>query len=879
MLDQTEGQPPHEIIPHAVDLRSNVNSNNRSTVSPASLSIADFKSNPVLLEVLPYGGTGSSVGKLGDLLVVFENGEISCFSGDLKDRRWTAHLRHASNVDDDQQSSTMIEFAKVTNAGVLSRGLLKDRQDVLASLGLHNSVDPRQGVELPALAIVSRNIHTGNADSSERMFQVLSIRPAKESGTTKNRGSIQTIFSSKLPNSTPVTSKINSISFDPSSGIMQEISSGDLIAYDVSTTVASFSPPARIRRNPTLSFLSLSGSLVILATHREISAYDLEYQALQASVDLTDMSSPNLNDRKRKLGQAEATSAGLSIELHYHFAGLGLAVGISGKDLIGIPTKLSVGSSDNKRKKGGGKLLSVIGRGLNAKDLDAAPLVMPTDLPAALGQYFPACTTMQSSQWREEASQLDQCVEKRDVSNFDRLFAQYCGTSFDDIDLEAARTQEDESNSGKNSIFESSFEQRGSFENTSAADGSKKRKRPHHKTPPNRAMIGPSIPLDKILFALSKIFRWSSSSRPAESSKDLNSDGILKIIFYPPKTVNWLMHTGAFSAENVEMAFRQDQSSPRLSSYLSLSKFVDSIVEQSPDFKLLYALLRSPSHLGVEHTARALLLLIRALKDQPPNQNSDNRLLTNGNRSKGLTNGKTSAKMEKSTPAEQGPVVTSVDVREQALDATFERLVKFSATSVTKTFKTHLKREEVLDLIERLRFELSRDGWIYHCLDDEPEALSPASGKHHRVVLLGDLLNIAIDSLGTSGWLSSSGSAASQDTTVDLISQIRYEISAALEGLEEAAYLEGLFAELLRYEKSAVKAAPKKPTTTTSNAPMIVQTQNPDEKLLPLGLKAVQDIPRTRIGAGGEVQTRTMRDIGHLKSMRVGKYSLERIMI
>ena len=49
---------------------------------------------------------------------------------------------------------------------------------------------------------------------------------------------------------------------------------------------------------------------------------------------------------------------------------------------------------------------------------------------------------------------------------------------------------------------------------------------------------------------------------------------------------------------------------------------------------------------------------------------------------------------------------------------------------------------------------------------------------------------------------------------------------------------------------------------------------------LPLGLNLDKDrVPLTKVGAGGEVMRRSRRDIGDLKSRRVGEYSFERIVI
>ena len=122
----------------------------------------------------------------------------------------------------------------------------------------------------------------------------------------------------------------------------------------------------------------------------------------------------------------------------------------------------------------------------------------------------------------------------------------------------------------------------------------------------------------------------------------------------------------------------------------------------------------------------------------------------------------------------------------------------------------------------------------------------------------------------------------------DLISSLKFEVSAALEAIEEGTYLKGITSEMVRYgnavqnamseNSEAQRKIPAKKKQKKSK-PMTLQTADPEQALLPLGLKPEQHISKLKVGAGGEVQTRTKRDIGNLLSQRVGKYTLERITI
>ena len=121
--------------------------------------------------------------------------------------------------------------------------------------------------------------------------------------------------------------------------------------------------------------------------------------------------------------------------------------------------------------------------------------------------------------------------------------------------------------------------------------------------------------------------------------------------------------------------------------------------------------------------------------------------------------------------------------------------------------------------------------------------------------------------------------------TADTISYMKAEISAALEGIEEATYLRGILGEMLLCGKEALQQGERKMIGKAQDhgpiKPLTIALHDEgQERILPLGLHPTTPaISKTRIAAGGEVVERTARDIGRLKSRMVGKYSFERIVI
>jgi hypothetical protein len=231
-------------------------------------------------------------------------------------------------------------------------------------------------------------------------------------------------------------------------------------------------------------------------------------------------------------------------------------------------------------------------------------------------------------------------------------------------------------------------------------------------------------------------------------------------------------------------------------------------------------------------------------------------------------------------------------VRGEALSIALSKLYTCPTNTIVYALQTTFTTQEVVSLIYLLRFELARGGWTSRYLDDEQLDIidNEAGTPDNTILVISSLLNNCVDAVGAGGWLSGDARLVNGDSfeAEELISSLKLEVSAALEGVEEAVYLKGLTSEMIRYGNAVHKAwEPREPAADgpaskkqkTSHKPVILPSSDQDSKLLPLGLKADQQISRLRVGAGGEVQERSARDIGRLKSLKVGKYSLERIVI
>jgi hypothetical protein len=381
------------------------------------------------------------------------------------------------------------------------------------------------------------------------------------------------------------------------------------------------------------------------------------------------------------------------------------------------------------------------------------------------------------------------------------------------------------------------------------------------------------------------MFSWNDGSQTPENgeveSKKHSVQFRLTIVLYAPNVFRWLVESGNFSISSLEQSVRRTAPRGNFTKGLPAGNFVNALADFDPEMKLLLFILRSPVYLDVGELLSALKLLMRSLEFPT---NGASYQITNGEAfSSPVVNGDSALALrfeedaaERDLDLALSVLETGSAIREEALTALLTRLHLFPSTTTARALRRELNSDEVLSLVQLLRNELSRGGWTSIYLDEDAEDFDeePQKSTSERGVhLISDLIGCALDSSGPGGWLL--GAAASNDNDnpmEDLVATLRLEVSAALECIEEATYLNGLLGEMLRYEKSVASARKDSKSKTR-------KSKGPEGGLLPLGLKAERGISLTRVGAGGEIQKRSVRDRGSLISKTVGKYSFERIKI
>jgi len=151
------------------------------------------------------------------------------------------------------------------------------------------------------------------------------------------------------------------------------------------------------------------------------------------------------------------------------------------------------------------------------------------------------------------------------------------------------------------------------------------------------------------------------------------------------------------------------------------------------------------------------------------------------------------------------------------------------------------------------------------------DGVDEASGPSDQAIkAIGDLMNCAIDAIGTTGFLV--GLSAESYGVHDLLSSLRTEVSAGLEGLYEVNVLESALREMERY---GAEAGGKRPLLDGAAVNGVAEANT----ILPLGCRAEASLVKGKSGAGGRDGKKSKYLQMREKSMRVGKYSIDRIRI
>jgi len=233
---------------------------------------------------------------------------------------------------------------------------------------------------------------------------------------------------------------------------------------------------------------------------------------------------------------------------------------------------------------------------------------------------------------------------------------------------------------------------------------------------------------------------------------------------------------------------------------------------------------------------------------------------------------------------------------QRALTLALDRFGASPPSTISANLQALFNQTEVLALIQVLRQQLFQGGHT-RSFQSLPPAESSANEPASTVQLdaVVRVLSGCVDAIGPLGFL---GTVEHEDFIGNIVPDLATEITHTTQSLEDAAELQGILRETLRYEESIRKHqavgthVPSHPDgTKISQQPGTICTlysetgqgqdslQNGDA--LPLALKAVNIVSPIKVRKGGDGQTsrRSVREKSMLERRNKSQYSLERLVL
>ncbi|EPS32928.1 hypothetical protein PDE_07889 [Penicillium oxalicum 114-2] len=548
-----------------------------------------------------------------------------------------------------------------------------------------------------------------------------------------------------------------------------------------------------------------------------------------------------------------STTDGPTVFISY-FAKLGLAVAMKANTLIAFDvTSLHGQSAPSLKRSRDGLLIDAIGRGIgsSASQWDMSKKHR-SDNMASLHLK----NAEEAEKWHALTVAIDQATKSSDTELFDKAVSDYFGSSEDLKSLPQSH-----------------------------------------------------VSSESTLFLLAKIFAVKDFAVTDKASASSSSQ--LRVTLWPAKSCQWLIRIGHLSPENVEIALRR-ACKPRILQSFPTGSFIQALIDSDPSLKHVNAVLQGPAIIAADELAFALKFFLGQARMHSGVLEETARLITDG---------------EIATPTQEltrhlGGGITSLKDIFTGLNLSLQKIHAQPLPSVVRSLRSILSRPELISMVHHLRLALATGGHTSRFTENPPTPITldqitpPLS-----LDVIVDLITAAVDAVGPSGWISalpadseleneSDAAVDSASREMELIADMKSEVSAALAGVEEATYLKGILREYLRFANqvvdastSAADAVAKIDESATPAPSHLIRCEKlngadlmvfarPEEgeegfdgdasgKILPLSLKPPSlDVSRKKIlNSTGEVKTRTSREVGYLRRKAAGKYSFEKLVV
>ncbi|KAI1073434.1 hypothetical protein F5B20DRAFT_516065 [Whalleya microplaca] len=761
-----------------------------------------------------------------ELLAVRESGEIVCLDVESLETKWkSSPTALHQDLSGPVKSGFTIDFCCSAPLSQVIQGIFKGNSDAFS---LFPEVNQDNGADVEVLVVVSSY---GSSGQQSRHLHIVGMLPPSRDSMRSRHGIIQ-LHAVPIASSQEGESTRASYRLDVRSGSLLELRNKTLNIFDLAASIPKITSSMDLEG--ASSFLRLSKTSLLCSTPVQLSIYNPVYQSLQNTVPVD-------------LDGTDTTACSLVA----YFSRLELAVALVGSNLVGI--QLEAPTTRTQKRRAEGLLIDSIGRGLPLAKRPSSQVANPAPENSVFSNFLPGSIRGDYWQtWTTEEARADALLNANDLGGLERLLAEKFGIQVNDVHP------------------------------ISSSDGDEQAlsvATPKWAWPKTRSGYPPA---DRrwILYAISRAFQWNDAL-PDDKT-------IPRLICQLPQSdiVNYLVDAGHLTLSNIKSAFRDKLREAERVDPVLVEELVLRIADLDPSLELLVTYIAATNLGAVEllvaiRTIMRSLELVRDPKQPPP------KLLTNGSTEETIHGGGEVADedigMELDNLEDEIQKTISYlnedsGIRGNGLSVAFAKLGNCPGISMIKALRTVFKPEEILALVHLLRVDLVKGAWTSRYLDvtDFEKDTTLVAPPDTSIKLVAELLGRCVDSVGPGGWLLNDAILAG-DESGDFVASLKLEVSAALEGLEEAVYLRGIVGEAVKYCESCGKAGSG--TAVDMMKPIPLHVKEPGAQALPLGLRLKDKISAQKIVSGGEIVERSQRETGHLRSQQVGHYSLERIAI
>ncbi|KAK7420306.1 hypothetical protein QQZ08_010439 [Neonectria magnoliae] len=608
---------------------------------------------------------------------------------------------------------------------------------------------------------------------------------------------------------------------DIQAGLLLQLHEGSLSVYDLSAPIPKLK--SVVQMGDAVSFARLSRPFVLACSLKSISLYNHQYRSIHANAQEIFSDLPVECQEPR------------SCQLISYLRSQDLVVALADNVLVSI--QVEPPKSHGRRRKQG-LLIDSIGRGttveLPAKKLKSenASLEFSRQVPGTMTEEYLA-------KLDQELASADGFFETRDWAQWESLLRKrfrmtVCGVA----------------------------------EGTEAKLESDSPDLPEWEWLPGPSSYA-AVDRRWVSYAISRVFSISEDSRPT-----------LRLELHDSNVTSYLVVAGHLTISNLKSAFRDQFDAEALDSKNLANDLLSCLMDTDPTMTLLLNYIQATQlgELELLLSIRALMLNLDLITDHK--KQASTKLLKEEPHEETENYEMEIDILERDIAITEFYLGDDSSSRSRGLTLAFTKLWRLPAVTTVKALRATLKTEEILSLIYTLRVELVRGAWTSLYIDptsfDAEGNDSPPDGV---ITLISDLLGRCLDAVGAGGWLFNDAiSSTDKAEAGDFLTALKLEVTAALEGLEEAVYLNGIVSEAVQFGLASQKGGAGRQAWNT-NKPITMQLENRESRLMPLGLKTKQLPTTLKVVSGGEVVERSMRERGHLISQKVEAYSLEKLAI